>query len=229
MLTLRSRLTFANVTSVIALFIALGGSATAAILITGKNVKNGSLTGADVKTNSLGTKQIMNGDLLAEDFKAGQFPAGAQGLQGPPGANGTNGTNGTNGADGAAGPSDIYLEGIMGSALTTTMPRTIVASITVPPGSYMLGANLFVTAGALDTRINCHLQAPGAGTLWDYQLMDLPASKAGSMSLASAATFTTNQGVELACNGSNASTAVDGRVWAIKTGNLHATLPVPHD
>jgi hypothetical protein len=48
---LRSRLTFANVSSTIALFVALGGSATAAVLITGKNVKDATLTGKDLKNN----------------------------------------------------------------------------------------------------------------------------------------------------------------------------------
>jgi hypothetical protein len=95
---LRKRLTFANVVSVIALFVALGGSSYAAITITGKNVKNSSLTGkdiknssltgSDVKNSSLSTSDIKNHSLRATDFKAGQIPAG------PRGADGKNGTNG---------------------------------------------------------------------------------------------------------------------------------------
>ena len=49
---MRSHLKFANVVSVIALFIALGGSAYAA-LITGKQVKNNSIQGKDVKESTL--------------------------------------------------------------------------------------------------------------------------------------------------------------------------------
>jgi hypothetical protein len=93
---LRERLTFANVISVLALFVALGGSSYAALTVTGKNVKNSSLTGKDVKNNSLtGTdvKRLKSGDvsdhsLLSKDFKTGQLPAG------PRGADGKNGTNG---------------------------------------------------------------------------------------------------------------------------------------
>jgi hypothetical protein len=44
----------ALVIACIALFVALGGSAYAAVVITGKNVKNYSLTGKDVKKNGLG-------------------------------------------------------------------------------------------------------------------------------------------------------------------------------
>ena len=101
----RSGLTFANVVSVLALFVALGGSATAAVLITGKQVKNGSLTGVDVKNssltggdlknNSVGNLDIKDGDLLAKDFKPGQLPAGPPGPQGQQGEPGIKGDTGT--------------------------------------------------------------------------------------------------------------------------------------
>jgi hypothetical protein len=95
---IRSRLTFANVVSVLALFVALGGSATAALLVTGKNVKNGSLTGADIKNNSVASADVKDGALLAKDFKRGQLPAGPPGAAGPAGPQGTAGP-----ATGAAG------------------------------------------------------------------------------------------------------------------------------
>jgi hypothetical protein len=50
---LKRRPSPATVTAVVALFVALGGTSYAALVITGRNVRNGSLTGADVKTNSL--------------------------------------------------------------------------------------------------------------------------------------------------------------------------------
>ena len=109
------------------------GTATAAVLVTGKNVKNGSLTGKDVKNNSLGSGKIKNGGLVAKDFKAGQLPAGAQGAQGAPGAGGAAGADGDDGNDGAAGPSDVYADGATGVALDTTATAdTEVASVTVP-------------------------------------------------------------------------------------------------
>ncbi len=75
----RSRLTYANVMATIAVFVALGGSSYAAVVIvTGKNVRNSSLTGKDVKDRSL----------LSRDFKAGQLPRGAPGPKGDAGAKG---------------------------------------------------------------------------------------------------------------------------------------------
>jgi hypothetical protein len=46
------------VISLIALFVALGGTGYAALKVSGKNVKNRSLTGKDVKRNSLGGSEI---------------------------------------------------------------------------------------------------------------------------------------------------------------------------
>ena len=89
--------------ALLALLVALGGTATAGVLITGKQVKNGSLTGADVgngsltgkdvRNNSLTSKDvknlkgtdIKNGSLTAADFAAGELPEGPAGPQGQPG------------------------------------------------------------------------------------------------------------------------------------------------
>jgi hypothetical protein len=56
----RRRLSFANVISLIALFVALGGSSFAALTVTGKHVKNSSLTGKDVRNDSLTGRDVKN-------------------------------------------------------------------------------------------------------------------------------------------------------------------------
>lgn len=55
---LRPHLSYANVMATIAVFIALGGSSYAALTITGKNVKNSSLTWRDLKRNTLSGSRI---------------------------------------------------------------------------------------------------------------------------------------------------------------------------
>ena len=52
----------------LALFVALGGSSFAA-------------ANALVPSNSVGTKQVIDGSLLKKDFKLGQLPRGARGLR----------------------------------------------------------------------------------------------------------------------------------------------------
>lgn len=89
----RPRLSYANVVSTLALFLALGGTSYAALVVTGKNIRNNTVASADIR----------NGSLLRKDFKAGQLPgAGTPGttVPGPAGAPGPGGTGG----GGAAGP-----------------------------------------------------------------------------------------------------------------------------
>ena len=125
--TLRARLTYANVMATIAVFVALGGSSYAAITITGKNVRNSSLTGGDIRNSSLTTLDVRNRSLLARDFKAGQLPAGPQGL---PGARGAKGDKGDRGVQGERGPSDAWAVELVNGA----------ASVTLPPGDYVAQA-----------------------------------------------------------------------------------------
>jgi hypothetical protein len=56
--SLLRRLSYANVMATLAVFIALGGSAYAALTITGRNVKNGSLTFRDLRRDTLGGSRI---------------------------------------------------------------------------------------------------------------------------------------------------------------------------
>ena len=65
----------------VALFVAGAGSATAARLITGKQIKNSSITSTDVR----------NGSLLRRDFRSSQLPRGPQGLPGTAGRAGRDG------------------------------------------------------------------------------------------------------------------------------------------
>ena len=90
----------ALVIALLALFMVLGSSSVAAPardaakrLITGKQIKNSSLT----------TKDVKNRSLLAQDFKAGQLPAAAQGAKGDSGAPGLKGDAGGQGLKGDTG------------------------------------------------------------------------------------------------------------------------------
>lgn len=62
---LRDRLTYANVTATLALFVALGGSSYAALMISGREIKAHTITGKNIKRNSLGRRQIKESNLSA--------------------------------------------------------------------------------------------------------------------------------------------------------------------
>jgi hypothetical protein len=87
---IRARLTFANVISLIALFVALGGTGYAAIKlpknsVTSKTIKKGAVTNAKLGKNAVTSSKVKNGSLLKVDFANGQLPAGTDGAQGPAG------------------------------------------------------------------------------------------------------------------------------------------------
>lgn len=87
-------LSYANVMSTVAVFVALGGSSYAAV-----KLGRGQVKGVNLASDSVSSAKVKNGSLLAKDFKAGQLPAGAIGPQGP---KGEPGAAGAKGADGAA-------------------------------------------------------------------------------------------------------------------------------
>ncbi len=98
---MRERLSYANVMATVAVFIALGGTSYAALKITGKHVVDGSLTGKDVRNNSVKSADVAG--LTAADF-ADTLPAGPQGAKGDAGAKGDTGAAGAKGDAGAVGP-----------------------------------------------------------------------------------------------------------------------------
>jgi hypothetical protein len=89
--------------ALVALFVALTSSATAAVLITGKNVKDGSLTGKDLKKRSITADRLAANVLATPQGSVRPGAPGATGATGATGANGAAGTNGTDGAPGAPG------------------------------------------------------------------------------------------------------------------------------
>jgi hypothetical protein len=143
---------------VVAILAVTGGSATAAKLITGKDVKDSSLTGKDVKNRSLGVS-----DLSAAARAALTGQKGPAGPAGPAGANGINGTNGTNGKDGAKGergPSDgfaIHIEGI--KTINDASDSREVIGGQLPKGNYLVQAKVVIRNhhAVNNERPNCEL------------------------------------------------------------------------
>jgi hypothetical protein len=75
--------------AVVVVAVLMGGSATAALKITGKNVANSSLTGLDIRDSSVTGADIKDRSLTARDFRDSirgpEGPIGPQGPRGPAG------------------------------------------------------------------------------------------------------------------------------------------------
>jgi hypothetical protein len=101
----RGHLSFANVTSFIALTVALGGTSYAAIKLPSNSVgssqiKRSGVASSDIRANAVTGAKVKDGSLQAADFAANAVPrgaAGATGATGPAGAPGAPGTPGTPG------------------------------------------------------------------------------------------------------------------------------------
>ena len=89
----------------LALFAALGGSAYAAVTVTGTNIKDGTVTGRDVRNRSLGANELTPKALRSLTARSGsQGAAGPKGDTGPKGDPGARGPAGPRGSAGPAGP-----------------------------------------------------------------------------------------------------------------------------
>ena len=99
---MRERMTFANTVSLIAVFVALGGTSYAAV-----KIPRNSVGSAQIKTGGVGSGDVKNGALRAVDFRAGELP---QGPAGPAGAQGEKGDKGDTGAVGGFGQSTVQFE-----------------------------------------------------------------------------------------------------------------------
>jgi hypothetical protein len=123
----RSHLTFANVISVMALFVALSGGAYALTIpknsVGAKQLKKNAVTGSKVKKGAVTSSKVKDRALLAKDFKAGQLPAGPQGPTGRQGAQGAPGVSG--------------LQRVFKSSAIDNSPKTVTA--TCPAGKRAVG------------------------------------------------------------------------------------------
>lgn len=82
------RFSYANVMATLAVFVALGGAAYAAVVLPRNSVKAKQIAANAVKrpevaAGAVAGPEVVNGSLVAEDFAPGELPAGEQGPPGP--------------------------------------------------------------------------------------------------------------------------------------------------
>jgi hypothetical protein len=220
------RFTSAHAIAIAALFFALGGGAYAAVTslpansVGTKQLRDHSVTPVKLSQTGLTPKQKKEIKKVAKAF-AQRGPVGPQGPKGDAGA------------PGPTGPSDVYIAG--SATHTHTPPYPEVASVSVPPGEYLIEAKTDIgsdTAGAGGAG-GC-LIAPALGAeAWDASSAAFPGIvsqfTSTNLSLAGAAALPSGGTVILACKENQGSLFTDdARLWATKVGSLHGP-PLPID
>jgi hypothetical protein len=145
---IRSRLTFANVTSVVALFVALGGSSYAAL-----NLPKGSVGTKQLRNNAVTSPKVKRGSLLISDFRRSQRarlrgPRGRVGPQGPVGPQGAQGPQGATGAPGAPGATNVVVR--YGTPVTIDAATPQNLPVSCAPGERALGGGVAPQSGDND-------------------------------------------------------------------------------
>ncbi|HVG74397.1 MAG TPA: hypothetical protein VM824_03395 [Thermoleophilaceae bacterium] len=158
----------------LALFAALGGSAYAAVTVTGKQIKDGTITGKDVKNRSLGTGKLSAsalGSLAGQRGPAGpQGPAGPKGDPGKQGPSGATGATGEQGPQGAAGVTNIEYRVSAGKSVAKN--TTVTDHVNCSSGKVALGGGAANFPSAGESRVVS--SAPGGdngtATGWTVQV-----------------------------------------------------------
>jgi hypothetical protein len=155
----------------LALFAALGGSAYAAVTVTGKQIKDGTVTGKDVKNRSLGAT-----DLSARALGSLAGERGPQGETGAPGAKGDKGDKGPIGEQGPLGPQGpagvTDLEYRVSSGKSIPKDQTVGDQVNCTSGKAALGGGVAQFPSGAPMRIVS--SAPGGvngtSTGWSVQV-----------------------------------------------------------
>jgi hypothetical protein len=202
--------------ALLALFVALGGTAVAA-------------SNALVPKNSVGSAQVINGSLQKADLSGRTITAlrgdrgapGPIGIQGPPGPAGTQGLRGDKGdkgdkGDPGAGGTDAY---------DKTKPLGLDG---LPAGNYLIVAKVGSTGGTGDVVLDCTLNTAPSGGGPTTQL-DHASARANTgtgtpvtaIPLQALASFSVKQDLSLLCGATGGATVTDPQLSAISVGTIH--------
>lgn len=211
---------YATIASSLALVVALGGTSYAAVVITGHDIKNGTVTTADVKNHNLRLKDFAPGAR-----KGLRGAPGAAGAAGPQGAAGVQGVQGVTGDQGPIGPSNAFT---VTNDNTTNLTGTskIVLSQVLPAGAYVVNARAtgYRTTGTGLAQVVCELVDDAA---YDSTVATIPSGGPVSLyqgvALQIAFTRTAASTVALQCydNAAAGNTAVyRKKLTAVRVGSV---------
>ena len=173
----------AGIVAVLALVLAMGGTATAAKLFTGKDIQNKSLTGKDVKGKSLGGGKLklnsLGGDQI-DETKLGKVPAAAAADTATDATNAVNATTAANAAALGGVPAGAVVrnvEYVTGSAIGNDTAKQAFAQC--PAGKQVIGGTAAINGGSVADVFLQRSQSANGHTQWFAQARVAGAGHAG--------------------------------------------------
>lgn len=154
----------ATVISLMALFVALGGTSVAAVTLSknsvlSKHIKNGQVRRADIASNAINSAKVANGSLLAADFRLGQLPKGPAGPAGPAGSVGPAGPAGP---AGAAGATNVLMR--QGASFSVNKNGFATGTASCQPGERATGGGVYNETNVFFPRVVSSYPTPNPTT-----------------------------------------------------------------
>jgi hypothetical protein len=195
------------VVAMVALVVALGGTAVAAHRVL-------------APANSVNSAAVINHSLKKRDFKKGVLKAGPVGRTGATGPAGPTGSDGPAGATGPAGPSNAFVHYQTGPIYLgdADLPVAITTLAIPAAGTYMLWAKTYATTTGTGGNVTCRLIAGGDV---DQAVADVEPGKPESLAMNVAHVFTGPGTAVLSCSSPGTGMFANyGTVSAIQVANL---------
>ncbi|WP_320670914.1 hypothetical protein [Patulibacter defluvii] len=211
----RRRPQASTVIASVALFAALSGTATAAGLISGKQIKNSSVTGADIRNSSLTGSDVKNRSLGLADLSTSAVAA----LKGATGPAGAAGPAGPQGPAGPATPAKVFVT-TLGSKNLPANATTDVLEKALPAGAYLVTGKLTLFTQNADIH-GCDLRV--GGTVVDSVLVQSAAAANARtpVALHGVATIGDGGNVRIACTADNQTAgASQVKLTAVPVGEI---------
>ncbi len=186
-------------------------------------VKNGTLSAADLSAAARAALRGGQGPAGATGAQGAAGPTGAQGAAGPTGPLGPQGQQGQQGLQGPRGPSEIITSSA-GCCPGFSTGGTVVDSLTLPAGNYMVIASVAIQhlGLATDTRGGrCTLNRTGSSDDYVFDYRGAGSDQAShSAQLPVAATGTTTVTMRCTSSVTDGARLLDSQITAIHTENL---------
>jgi hypothetical protein len=201
------RISPAMAVAMVALVVALGGTAVAAHRVL-------------APANSVNSAAVIDHSLQTRDFKKGLLKAGPVGRTGATGPTGSAGPAGPAGAPGPIGPSNAFVHYQTGPVYLGDSDLPVqVTTLAIPAaGTYMLWAKTYGTSTGVGDTVTCDLTAGGDV---DQTVADVENGKPQSMAMNVAHVFTGPGTAVLSCvTDGTGMFANYGTVSAIQVANL---------